>query len=148
MVQLQGCFCIHFFQLSMMYFVWYPSFFGSSIFLRTTKLEIHMKHICVQKTWRMMRGMPGLLTASHVLVNLPSAWSVLSTYPPSNNEFTPENWCLEDRNFLLGQKTCFQGALAVSFRDDYMVHMLLSLWPTQSRWTISPTDPTDVDSQV
>ena len=123
-------------------------FFGSSIFLRTTKLEIRMKHICVQKTWRMMRGMPGLLTASHVLVNLLSAWSVFSTYPPSNSEFTPENWCLEDRNILLGQKACFQGALAVSFRDDYMVHMLLSLWPTRSRWTISPTHPTDVDSQV
>ena len=35
MVQLQGCiyiYSIHFFRLSMMYFVWYPSFFGSSIF--------------------------------------------------------------------------------------------------------------------
>lgn len=29
----------------------------------------------VWNTWRMMRGMPRLLTASHVLVNLPSAWS-------------------------------------------------------------------------
>ena len=88
-----------------------------------------MKHICVQKTRRMMRGMPGLLTASHVLVNLPSA-EVFSQHT------LPQTVSLHLKidAWKIGISFWgFQGTLAVSFRDDYMVNMLLSLWPTQSR---------------
>lgn len=144
MVQLQGCFCIHFFQLSMMYLVWYPSFLGPPFFWE-------------RRSWKSVwntfvsRKHDGWWGECQGYLQLHMYWSICQV-PEVFFQHTLHQTVslhLKIDAWKIGISFWgFQGALAVSFRDDYMVNMLLSLWPTQSRWTISPTHPTDVDSQV
>ncbi len=47
---------------------------------------------------------------------LSTRWVKSSTLPETNSDFTPENWCLGDKPFLLGRLGPFSEALAVSFR--------------------------------